>query len=61
MIGVSALDEERGSLACKKKHDLPTGGKDNVVNTNANIKQSSLNPGKRVGKSHVKYFGSFVE
>lgn len=50
MIGVCALDEEQGPLTCKKKHDLPTGGKDNDVNTSVDVKQSSLKPRKGSGK-----------
>lgn len=58
---LSVLSEERAPLACQKKHNLSTGGKDNNVNTSASIKQSSLNPGKAAGNSQVKYFGSSVE
>lgn len=58
---LSVLSEERAPLACQKKPNLSTGGKDNNVNTSASIKQSSLNPGKAAGNSQVKYFGSSVE
>lgn len=42
-----------GPLACQKKHDLSTGGKDSHVNTGAHVKQSSLNPGNGVGNTRL--------